>query len=153
VQAGEQADRACAPTCATWHWRSLLCEKPHPHGMGLAGEGRGLPTSTGIVDQSSPALTDGAGRSSAPSELSRGGPEGDRPKRPLYAKDCAPLVRAMLANGFENLIERQIFLPVLAVASIVIRSGTVQSQEPGKSVWTQFTLKDVKGVSFELLVG
>lgn len=62
------------------------------------------------------------------------------------------LVRAMLPNGFHNLIEGQILLPLLAIASVVTRAGPIQTQEPAQAVGTQLPLQEFQGVPFELLV-
>ena len=58
----------------------------------------------------------------------------------------------MLANGFYNLLDGQILLHLLTVASVVTCPGTIQTQEPSEAVRTQFALQDLKSVSFELLV-
>ena len=58
----------------------------------------------------------------------------------------------MFANGFEDLIERQILLPLLAVPSIVSGSGAIQPQEPSEAVRIQFSFENLKGMPLELLV-
>jgi hypothetical protein len=58
----------------------------------------------------------------------------------------------MLPDGIENLIERQVLLPLLAVASVVTRARPVQTQEPGQTIGTQFPLQKFQGVPFEPLV-
>ena len=61
-------------------------------------------------------------------------------------------LRTVLADGFQDLIERQILLPLLAVACVVTGSRAIQAQETRKPVRTQFALKDLQDVPFELLV-
>jgi hypothetical protein len=58
----------------------------------------------------------------------------------------------VLTNGFQDLIERQILLPLLAVAGVVTGSRAIQAQETRKPVRIQFALKDLKDVPFELFV-
>ncbi len=54
----------------------------------------------------------------------------------------------MLPNRLKNLIERQILLPMIAVARVVTRPGPIQTQEPSEAISTQFALEEVKGVAF-----
>jgi len=78
---------------------------------------------------------------------------GSRIKSTFRGPPTARLVTgAALADGFENLIDRQILLPLLAVARIVARAGAIQAQEPGEAIGTQLALQELKGVPFELLV-
>lgn len=62
------------------------------------------------------------------------------------------LSRSTLLNRFENLIECQIVLPPLAVASIVARPRAIQTQEPGEAIGVLFPLQQSKGMPFKLLV-
>jgi len=58
----------------------------------------------------------------------------------LCARSERYLVRAVFADGFENLIERQILLPLIAVARVVTGPGAIQTQEPREAIGTQFAL-------------
>jgi hypothetical protein len=50
----------------------------------------------------------------------------------------------MFADGLENLIQRQVLLPLLAVVRVVTGTGAIQTQEPGETIGTQFVLKEIK---------
>ena len=58
-----------------------------------------------------------------------------------------------LANAFKHLVQRQVLLPLVAVARVVARAGTIQAEESGKAIRAQFALEHIEGVPFELLVG
>lgn len=55
------------------------------------------------------------------------------------ADDSSPV----LANGFQDLIERQVLLPLIAVARVVAGTGSIQAEEPGKSVHAQFAFQQI----------
>ena len=59
----------------------------------------------------------------------------------------------MFADGLKDLIERETFLPLLAVSRKVVETRPVKTQKPCKAVRIQFALQHVKSMPLELLVG
>jgi len=60
---------------------------------------------------------------------------------------------AMFADGFDDPIQRQVFLPLVAGARVIAGARAIQAQEPRKAICTQFTFQYVESVPLELLVG
>jgi hypothetical protein len=70
----------------------------------------------------------------------------------LLTKSRGRLTWAMLANGLQNLVERQVLLPLLSIPNVIASARAIQPQEPGQAIGAQFAFEDVKGVPLELLV-
>src|SRR5690349_7217977 len=58
----------------------------------------------------------------------------------------------MLANGLQNLIERQVLMPLLAIPSVAAISGAVQAQEPGQAIGAELAHQYAKSMRREFLV-
>jgi hypothetical protein len=58
----------------------------------------------------------------------------------------------MLPDGINHLIEGQVLLPLMSIASIIARPRAVQSEEAGKTIWTQFANEQIGSMAFKLLI-
>ena len=58
----------------------------------------------------------------------------------------------MLADGLNDFVDREIFLPSHSIPRVVAATGAVQTQEAGQTVRTEFALQYIKSVTFKLLI-